>query len=495
MAITAFDPRSATELGSYAESAPEDVRRAASAARARFADPAFRDDATRARLLRAAARALRDAGDELRPLCEAETGLPEARVAGELERTCRQLEAFADVVDAAEHVEAIIDLPDPSSTPPRGDIRRMLIPIGPVAVFGASNFPFAFGVAGGDTASSLAAGCPVIAKGHPSHPGTNERVARALLEAGLDGGAFTLIQGTSNEIGEALVDAPEIEAVGFTGSLRGGRALYDRAAQREKPIPVYAEMGSVNPVVVTETALREGAESIADGLAVAVSGAAGQLCTKPGIVLVPDTEAGASFVAAVADRLAGGGPQPMLNERLRDSLSERLDEVVPHVETLRAGGPGDTGYTFAPAAFRTTARALRERPDLTDECFGPVVLFASYADDLEETLASFHGQLAASIHAAPDEAPAIAEILRERVGRLVFGGFSTGVAVCHAMQHGGPYPATTAPWSTSVGMTAIRRFLRPVAWQDAPAQALPPALRDGNPLGIWRLVNGELTRD
>jgi acyl-CoA reductase-like NAD-dependent aldehyde dehydrogenase len=246
--------------------------------------------------------------------------------------------------------------------------------------------------------------------------------------------------------------------------------------------------------VVTAAALAERAGAIAEGLTVAVTGAAGQLCTKPGIVFVPQGEAGDAFVADVAGRLAASAPQPMLNANLREGLSGRLAEVAAEAEALVAGTAHGPGFAFSAAAFRTTAADLRAKPQLAEECFGPAVIFATYGDDLAETIDGLGGQLAASIHAAPEEAAGLSALLRERVGRLVFDGFSTGVAVCHAMQHGGPYPATTASGTTSVGMPAIRRFQRPVAWQDAPAPALPEALRDGNPRALWRRVNGQLTQ-
>src|SRR6185503_2122074 len=290
MALTfnSVDPRTGEPGPSFQEATPDDVRAAVAAAAAVHQSGALRDRGKRVALLRGAAARLRAAGDEIVPVCEAETGLPEARLRSELERTCGQLEAFAAIVEAGDDAEAILDSPDPDAVPiPRPDVRRMRVPVGPVAVFGASNFPLAFSTAGGDTASALAAGCPVIVKGHPSHPGTSAVVARevgaAAAEQGLPGATFALLQSSGFEVGEALVDEPAIAAVGFTGSLAGGRALYDRAAARPKPIPVYAEMGSVNPIVVTEAALRERADAIAEGLTASVATFGGQLCTKPGV--------------------------------------------------------------------------------------------------------------------------------------------------------------------------------------------------------------------
>jgi acyl-CoA reductase-like NAD-dependent aldehyde dehydrogenase len=506
----AVDPRSGEPGPAYTEATPEDVHAAVAAAAAAFAAPALRDGGRRAEMLGEAAARLRGAEEEIVAVCQAETGLPEARVRSELERTWRQLDAFAALVEAGDYVDAIIDLADPDARPiPRPDVRRMLVPIGPVAVFGASNFPLAFSTAGGDTASALAAGCPVVVKGHPSHPGTSEVVAREVLAAvastGLPEGTFALLQSSGVEVGEALVDEPAIAAVAFTGSLAGGRALHDRAAVRPRPIPVYAEMGSVNPIVVTQAALRARAAAIADGLVASVASFGGQLCTKPGVVFVPAGAEGDAFVADVAARLAAVEPQVMLNERLRDALAQRVAEL----RTLAApagGAGGDTsptdgpGFRFAPSAFRAAAADLEREPALLEERFGPVVLLLSYRspDELLAALDRVDGQLTGSVHAQQEDEPLVrtlVDVLAARAGRLVFDGFPTGVAVTHGMHHGGPYPATTAPGHTSVGMTAIARFLRPVAWQNAPAAALPPALRDENPLGIWRRVNGQPTRD
>jgi NADP-dependent aldehyde dehydrogenase len=379
----------------------------------------------------------------------------------------------------------------------------MLVPIGPVAVFGASNFPLAFSTAGGDTASALAAGVPVIVKGHPSHPGTSERVARELsaaaADAGLPAGTFAHLPAASLEVAEALVDAPEIAAVGFTGSYAAGRAIADRAAARPTPIPVYAEMGSVNPIVVTAGALEARAGAIAEGLTASVSNFGGQLCTKPGVVFVPYGDAGDAFADDVAKRLESVEPSVLLNERLRDSLREAVGRLEQRAERLggaaEAGGPG---FRHQPSAYEADVSDLGATPELLEEHFGPVVLFLRYetAEQLLAALERVDGQLTGSLHAQPGEdIAAIVGALAQRSGRVVFDGFPTGVAVTHGMHHGGPFPATTAPAHTSVGMTAIRRWLRPVAFQNAPAEMLPAELRDENPLGIWRRVDGELTRE
>ena len=508
-AVTAVDPRSGEALGSYPETPAGDLPALVGSAVAAYGDSRLGDPARRAAALRAAAAALRAAGDELRELCQAESGLPAGRVAGELERTCVQLQLFADVTDVGDELEVIIDLADADAKPvPRPDLRRMLVPIGPVAVFGASNFPLAFGVAGGDTAAALACGCPVIAKGHPSQPGVNELVGRcvaqAVREAGLPVGSFATVQGSAVELGEALVDADGVAAVGFTGSTQAGRALFDRAARRPRPIPVYAEMGSVNPAVLTRAALATRAGEIREALLAAVTFAAGQLCTKPGVVFVPAGPEGDDFVTDLVAALDESEAGVMLNERLLDGFVTSVDELGtrPGVELLTSRGQADEpGFRHAPAAFGVDATALTLHPELREECFGPAVMLARFAGeaDLLAALTAFDGQLAAAVFAQGDQDEALigelTTLLTARVGRLVFDAFPTGVAVAWAMQHGGPYPATTTPDHTSVGMTSTRRFMRPVCWQSAPQFALPPALRDENPAGIWRRVNGRLTTE
>jgi 2,5-dioxopentanoate dehydrogenase len=501
----AVDPSTGAPGAGFDEATPADVHAAVAAADDVFRSGALRDPAVRAALLSGAASRLRAAGDEIVAVAEAETGLPEARLRGELERTAGQLEAFAAVVRSGDHVEAIIDTADPEAKPiPRPDVRRMLVPIGPVAVFGASNFPLAFSTAGGDTASALAAGCPVVVKGHPSHPGTTAVVARevsaAAADAGLPEGTFAVLQSSGFAVGETLVDEPAIAAVGFTGSFAGGKALYDRAAARERPIPVYAEMGSVNPIVITEAALQSRADAIAEGLTTSVSAFGGQLCTKPGVVFVPAGANGEAFAADLGARLAAVEPQVLLNERLRDALSASVADLGGLADAV--GEPAtatEPGFRFRPGAYRAAAGDLGEHPELLDERFGPVVLLLDYDshDQLLEALQGIEGQLTGSVHAQEQDAELVAtlvELLVERAGRVVFDGFPTGVAVTHGMQHGGPYPATTAPGHTSVGMTAVRRFLRPIALQNAPSHVLPAELRDENPLGLWRRVDGELTR-
>ena len=500
MALTfnSVDPRTGEAGPSYEEASPEDVRAAVEAAAAVHRSGALRDRARRVALLRGAAARLRAAGDEIIPVCEAETGLPEMpRLRSELERTCGQLEAFAAIVEAGDDAEAIIDHPDPDAKPiPKPDVRRMRVPLGPVAVFGASNFPLAFSTAGGDTASALAAGCPVIVKGHPSHPGTGALVARelslAVADAGLPAGTFAHLPAAGVEVGEALVDAPEVAAVGFTGSFNGGKAIFDRAARRPAPIPVYAEMGSINPIVVTEAALRERGENIAEGLTASVASFGGQLCTKPGVVFVPAGDAGDAFAADLAARLDAADPQVLLNERLRDALRAGVERLEDHARPLGSGSSVDgPGFRHQPAAYEAPAGQLG--PELLEEHFGPVVLLLRHGsrEELLAALEQLDGQLTGSVHAQPGEDVAdVVAALGERAGRVVFNGFPTGVAVTFGMHHGGPFPATTSSLHTSVGMTATDRFTRPVAFQDAPDEVLPPELRRRNELGIRRRVDG-----
>ncbi|HMJ33444.1 MAG TPA: aldehyde dehydrogenase (NADP(+)) [Baekduia sp.] len=505
--IKAVDPRTGEAGPEYVEATPVDVDAAVGAAAAAAVDPGLADPRARAAMLRRAAVRLRAREDELVALCESETGLPPARLHGELARTTGQLEAFAGVVEAGEHLDAILDSADPSAVPPRPDLRRSVVPIGPVAVFGASNFPLAFSTAGGDTASALAAGCPVVVKGHPAHPGTGalvaEELSAAVADAGVPVGTFAHLPSGGFAVGEALVDHPAIRAVAFTGSGRGGRALMDRAAARPEPIPVFAEMGSVNPVVVTEAALDARSAAIVAALTRAVADFGGQLCTKPGLVLVPASAAGDAFADALTEALAARAPEVLLSEAILGGLRgglRALDDEPSVVRLTKPDGDGHPGFRARPAVYRADAADLGRVVPLAEEHFGPAVILLTYTS-LGEAAAALEragGQLTATVHAEPaDHAAlyALVEAATRVAGRIVFDGVPTGVAVRWATHHGGPYPASSDGAHTSVGMTALRRFLRPVVYQDAPPSLLPPALRDGNPLGIWRRVDGEMTRD
>jgi acyl-CoA reductase-like NAD-dependent aldehyde dehydrogenase len=503
----AVDPRTGANGPPVADASPDELNAVVAHAEAAALDRSLADTGARAAALRGAATRLRGRRTEIVELAESETGLPAARLTGELERTCVQLEMFSDVVLAGEYLEPIIDLADADAVPvPRPDVRRMLFPVGPVAVFGASNFPLAFSTAGGDTASALAAGCPVVVKGHPAHPQTGALVAgelaRSIAEAGLPIGTFGHVLSSGFELGRQLVADDRIEAVAFTGSLRGGRAITECAASRRRPIPVYAEMGSLNPLVVTEAALRSRGDQIAEGLTASVATFGGQLCTKPGVVLFPAGASGEDFCQAVGQRLARSAAQVLLTSAIADGFASGLADLdaiagVARVTTPR-GVDGD-GYAVAPAAFRAGAEALSS-PALREEHFGPAVILISYTSDDELALAlqRLGGQLTVSLHCESSESSRLAWLVDRCVtqaGRIIFNGYPTGVSVCWAMVHGGPYPASSHAAATSVGMTALRRFLRPVAFQNTPAELLPLALQDGNPLKLTRRVNGVLGDD
>jgi NADP-dependent aldehyde dehydrogenase len=381
----------------------------------------------------------------------------------------------------------------------------MLVPLGPVAVFGASNFPLAFSVGGGDTASALAAGCPVVFKAHPGHPGTAELTGRAVFAAAravdVPDGVFSLLQGWSHELGLALVRHPGVKAVAFTGSLRAGRVLFEAGATRPEPIPVYAEMGSVNPVFLLPSAATERANALAEGLAGSIMLGVGQFCTNPGVILGVAGESLDRLGERLADRFGGAEPGVMLYARLREGYDEGVARARSKGARSLAGAtePG-RGAVATPTLLATGAARLIEDPELREELFGPASLLVTARDvaELERVAESLEGQLTATIHGTEAELlehHRLVEILTRKAGRVIFNGFPTGVEVGHAMQHGGPYPASTDGRTTSVGTAAIARFARPVCWQDFPQSALPPELRDRNERGIWRLVNGAPTRE
>jgi NADP-dependent aldehyde dehydrogenase len=464
--------------------------------------PALADTgrAERAAALRAVAGALDAAAEELVAVAARETALPLPRLTGEVARTTGQLRMFADGLDEGSFLDVVIDSADPGAAPvPRPDLRRMQVPLGPVLVFAASNFPFAFSVAGGDTASALAAGCPVVVKAHPGHPETSVRTAevvRAAWEgAGMPAGSFALILGERAGV-QALRD-PRITAAGFTGSLHGGAALYRIAAEREVPIPFYAEMGSLNPTFVTPGAVAARGETIADGFVASFTLGVGQFCTKPGLLFLPR---GHGLDAALERAVAAVAPGRMLHERIRsghDAVRAEL-AALPGMRVVAAveGGSGELAGAMLLATDLATLLADSDR--VLPECFGPTSVIVEY-DGMDEVLTAaraFGGNLTATVHAEDDEVELVRPLVRElrdRAGRIVWNGWPTGVAVSWAMHHGGPWPATSAPLHTSVGMTAIRRFLRPVTYQDVPAALLDEALQDANPAGIPRRLDGRLT--
>ena len=497
--VASIDPRTGAQAEVVAEettSAEVDQLCRAAVSAASWLEAVGRE--FRAGLLRRMADALEARGSDVVALADRETGIGPTRLGGELRRTCFQLRLFAEVLEEGSYLEATIDPPADTAMGPRPDLRRMLVPIGPVAVFGASNFPLAFSVPGGDTASALAVGCPVLVKAHESHPATSElcfRILRgALDELGCPEGTFALVHG--RQAGAELVAHPSVRAVAFTGSPAGGRALYDLINERPDPIPFYGELGSLNPVVVTPGAAQERGAEIADGLATSFTVAAGQLCTKPGVVLVPRGADGDALVDAVAERVAGTGDEVLLNGRIAadyGGTTGRLREL-PSVSVVAEGrGSSVEGFRAVPLLLSVDAADLDDA--VTGECFGPVTVLVRYdgEEELASAVAQLPSSLTAAVHSAASEAVLVArltDLLRQVAGRLIYDGFPTGVSVSWAQHHGGPWPSTNS-LHTSVGASAVRRFLRPTTWQDAPQHVLPAELRDG-PVPIPRRVDGVL---
>lgn len=496
-AVTSTDPRTGRVVETVAEetTAPQvDELCLLAAAAAPRLDALGRP--FRARMLRALADALEADRETIVGLADRETGLGTTRLNGELTRTCYQFRLFADAVEEGGYVEAIIDHAGDTPMGPRPDLRRMLVPIGPVAVFGASNFPLAFSVPGGDTAAALAAGCPVIVKAHPSHPATAQRCFEVMRDAakaaGAPDGTVGLVHG--QDAGTAIVQHPVVKAVGFTGSLHGGRALADLAAARDEPIPFYGELSSINPVVVTSGAAAARAETIGKGLAGSATLGAGQFCTKPGLVFVPSGPDGDRLRDEVGRAFAELGGLVALNQGIQRNYESGIGRLAGH-RGLAAIGEGDApegdGFLMRPRVFGTDTGGLDEL--VTQECFGPTTVLVSYSDDsdLLAALESLPGSLTATVHLTDaDDVSAVLNVLRPKAGRLLFNGFPTGVAVAWAQHHGGPWPSTNT-LHTSVGITSIRRFLRPVAWQDAPERVLPAELReDPGEARVPRRVDG-----
>jgi alpha-ketoglutaric semialdehyde dehydrogenase len=502
------DPATGSQLEPiYRCATVEDLNVAADLAEEAFATLGSLSGQEKGRFLRSIAAGIESILPELVERAQNETALPEARLKGEAARTMNQLKLFAQVVEEGSWVNARIDPAQPDRTPlPRSDIRSMMRPLGPVAVFGASNFPLAFSVAGGDTAAAFAAGNPVIVKAHHAHPGTSEMVgqliARSVKECGLPPGVFALLFGAGSEIGAALVDHPKVKAVGFTGSLTAGKALMQRAAARPEPIPCFMEMSSVNPVFVLPEALSSRGEKIAGGLFGSFTLGVGQFCTKPGLVFLPRNANADMFVNELKSQVERAGEAPMLTAGISKSYRNGVAQREGHacVETAaKAAGPNGSGHA-SPILFQVSGAELLRDPELAGEVFGPSTLIIRY-ENREEMLAlarSLEGQLTATLHGTDKDLADFADlvdILERKAGRLVVNGFPTGVEVCHAMVHGGPYPATSDSRATSVGTYSIYRFVRPVCYQDFPQASLPEELKNENPLGIWRMVDGQFTRD
>ena len=454
----------------------------------------------KAKFLESIADEIEALGDDLLEMASRESGLPIGRFQGERGRTCGQLRLFASLLKEGSWVEASIDLADPERSPlPKADIRKMLRPIGPVVVFTASNFPLAFLTAGGDTASALAAGCPVIVKAHESHLGVNEMVAGAIKRAAekcaMPDGVFSSLNGSGYETGSELVMHPATKAVAFTGSFRGGKSLYDLAQQRDEPIPVFAEMGSINPVVLLDDKLKNSGEEVANTYAGSIALGVGQFCTNPGLLIAKKSEALENFKMVLGEALNSIVEQCMLNKGIADNYQRLRSEMLSKdgVSLLNDNKEG-----LSASLAGVSATEFLKDPELQEEVFGPYSLVVECEDDaeMEAVLLSLSGQLTATIMAEEAELSTYAswiDILANKVGRVIINGAPTGVEVCYSMQHGGPFPASTDGRFTSVGTGAIKRFVRPVAYQNMPDSLLPLELQNANPMGIWRLVNTRFT--
>lgn len=491
--------------GFFSEATVDEVAQACEQAAVAFATYRQKSGAEKARFLEAIATEIEALGDELLTRAQAESGLPLARLTGERGRTTGQLRLFAEYLRDGSWVDARIDTALPDRQPlPRPDLRQMLRPLGPVGVFGASNFPLAFSVAGGDTASALAAGCPVVVKAHPAHPGTSklvgEAIERAVAASGMPAGTFALIHGRTTAVGMAIVEHPAIKAVGFTGSLRGGRALFDAAARRPEPIPVYAEMGSTNPVFFLPGILKEKGAALAQQYVGSVTLGVGQFCTNPGLSVVQRSSEADAFVQESGKAVTQLSPATMLTKGIFQAFTKGIDKLsqTTGIQVLAQANPTDSFANGTPTLLTTTAEAVLANPAIAEEVFGPSSVIVQ-ANDREQLLAvarGLEGHLTATVFGTDDELADYADllaILEQKVGRLLINGFPTGVEVSHAMHHGGPYPATTDSRSTSVGTNAIVRFARPVCYQNFPDALLPDELKASNPLHIWRLVDGKRT--
>ncbi|SDO35370.1 aldehyde dehydrogenase (NADP(+)) [Vreelandella arcis] len=502
--IKAVNPATGETLQpTYAGGGKAEVERACELAEAAYGIYRETSLEDRAVFLETIANEIDAIGDELTERGVAETGLPEARLQGERGRTCGQLRLFANVVRAGEWLDVRIDPAMPDREPmPRVDLRQRHIGLGPVAVFGASNFPLAFSVAGGDTASALAAGCPVVVKGHSAHPGTSELVGRAIQRAvakcNLPEGVFSLLFGSGKEIGQALVADPRIQAVGFTGSRSGGTALMATAQARPQPIPVYAEMSSINPVFLLPEALKARGKAIAEGFVGSLNMGAGQFCTNPGLVIAVQGPELDAFVEAAGEGVKGSAAQTMLTPGIHDAYQQGVGRLANHakVTEVARGQAGDTAHPCQAGLFVTQAEAFLSEPALQEEVFGAtsLVIACTDAQEVARVAAQLEGQLTITLHMDDGDLEAARQLLptlERKAGRILANGWPTGVEVCHAMVHGGPYPATSDSRTTSVGSAAIFRFLRPVCYQALPEGLLPEALRDGNPFGVSRLVDGK----
>ncbi|HEU0226266.1 MAG TPA: aldehyde dehydrogenase (NADP(+)) [Arachidicoccus soli] len=482
----------------FYEATADEVNDACAAAASAFEIYKTKSGVEIAEFLEAIAEEIIGLGDILIETSKTETGLPDARLKGERGRTSGQLNLFAKMLREGSWINAIIDKAQPDRQPlPKPDIRMMQVPIGPVAVFGASNFPFAFSVAGGDTVSALAAGCTVVFKAHPAHPTTCELVAiainKAIQKCNMPAGIFNMVQGASHQTGSALVTNPYIQAVGFTGSFKGGKALYDLATKREQPIPVYAEMGSVNPVFFLPRVLKEKGAGLAKSLAESVTMGVGQFCTNPGMFVVEQSADAEAFVSKTKEELVAISVGPMLTSNIKNAFLSGVDKIkqIKGVSCLTEAIEGKLN----PHLFTSSVAQVLVNEEIAEEVFGPstVGVYANNKEEVLEFARKLKGNLTATIFGTEEDLlnyHELVNILQQKVGRLIFNNFPTGVEVTHAMVHGGPFPATTDSRSTSVGTTAIYRFTRPVCFQNCLDELLPDALKNSNPLKITRVVDG-----
>lgn len=458
--------------------------------------------------LEAIAEEIMALGDDLINRAIAETGLQAARLTGERGRTTGQLKLFAQLLREGSWVDARIDTAIPDRQPlPKPDLRSMMIAVGPVMVFGASNFPFAYSAAGGDTASALAAGCPVIVKAHPSHPGTDEMVSHAIISAAkktnMPDGVFSMLF-SDETIAIKLVTDTAVKAIGFTGSRKGGMAIFNAAVNRAEPIPVYAEMSAVNPVILMPDAVAANANSIAQGLVASVTMGVGQFCTNPGLIFMVNDDNAAGFLNTLSEGFKNAMPATMLSANICANYYSGVDKLKSSTAVTalaHSNTAADAAKTEAlPYVFTVTQKDFIANKQLSHEVFGPatLIVLCNNVDEIGDILKDMEGQLTATVHATGTDEKQIQpviDLMKEKAGRVIFGGFPTGVEVCDAMVHGGPFPSTTDGRSTSVGTAAILRFVRPVAYQNFPSHLLPDALKNNNPLHILRKVNGAFTKD
>ncbi len=460
----------------------------------------------RADFMRAIGKEIENLGDELLKVTQQETALPEARLRGERARTIFQLNSYADACEKGDWLEARIDTAIPGKTPPKPDLRKMLIPIGPVVVFGAANFPYAYSTAGGDTACAFAAGCPVIVKAHPAHERTSEMIASAILKAAancyMPSGIFKHLHGFSFEVGKALVTHPLTKAVGFTGSFTGGKQLFDWANQRKDPIPVFAEMSSINPVFLMPEKMKKSSEEVAQSYAASITLGVGQFCTNPGLIIGIDNDDLNKFISILSGQIEKAIPGDMLNPGIFKNYVEKRAKTLSQkeVETIAVSSQDAVTNQGAPTVASATAQAFLNNPVLHHEVFGPFSIVIRCKDVAEMTRVAKHieGQLTATMMATDDDVrsnPELVEAVMNVCGRFILNGVPTGVEVCLSMQHGGPFPATTDSRFTSVGADGIRRFARPMCYQNWSNDLLPDELKNENPLKIWRTVDNELSKE